>query len=321
MEPKMFSMNLYDALENCTTLWGFIYFRYVKELYTPYVIFEGKCITDQLIDASGIKRIEFCYWNNMIYRGLVDSIDVCRKDGQYIISVKSKSFTSLLCQNQPEPGLMAAADLSGVIETYPDIPYVTCENSSVENYIFIKDGSSIWDAVCNLGYKQTGMHPYIEASDIVRITKRAYRNWNFYRQNTVIASGTSYDFTHLISHIHMQDINDSYDVYSQSAPEALSRDIIRHKQIPLDRQFLNNPYSALDYKLKFGARGLKCNYITYIGFDVEDLFDKFSYIITNEKNEIVQTMFDGKDIHKIETVFNGVNVMTTLGSYEDRFVT
>lgn len=302
-----FLLKMYDAEDNCIVEEVCFYFRYTKEIYTPYVYFEGKYLSSAN-EISQINRIEFWIYKIMFHSGIVDSIDICRKDNRNVIHVKSKSFTSLLCQNQPEPGMLKDVDLAKLISTYSDIPYITCEDSAVENYINIKDGATVWDAICNLGFRQTGFYPYIEGANKVKITPKKFYRWNYYENKDVLAAGVNHDFTRIISHIHMQDVSGEYNVYNKANAEAVSRNIIRHKQIPLDRQFLYNPESALDYKLNYGMRGNVFYYIKYMGYNYEDLFDLFSY-----------GNFSGKKVHKVDVVFNSGKLVTLLESYDDGF--
>lgn len=304
-----YTVRMYDAENNCRAEEVCFYFRYVKELYTPYVYFECKFLSSTA-EIAEFNRIEFLMYEMVMHCGLVDSIDIRHHSGRYEVYIKSKGFTSLLCQNQPTPGMMTNVDLNGVITTFSDIPYVTCEDSETENYIYIKDGSTIWDAVCNLGYKQTGLYPYIEGTNNVRITQKPPSSLLYIDEKSVLATGVRHDFTKVISHIHMQDIEGNYDVYSKENQAATGRNIIRHKQIPLDRQFLSDPESALDQRLNFSMRGIVCNYIKYVGYNYEDLFDLITY------GDFVR-----KKIHSVDVVFNGGMPVTQLGFYNDGFFT
>lgn len=308
MEPQ-YTVRMYDSDGSCRIEEVCFYFRYVKELYTPYVYFECRFLSSAA-EIAEFNRVEFWIYGKVMHQGLVDSIDIRRSSNRYDVYVKSKGFTSLLCQNQPEPGMMRNVDLNGVIKTFPDIPYVTCEKSDVENYIYIKDGATVWDAVCSLGFRQTGLYPYIEGTNNVRITQRNPSRHCYLDERHILSTGVRHDFTRVISHVHMQDIEGNYNVYSKNSQSATDRNIIRHKQIPLDRQFLNNPDSALDYKLDFSLRGIVCNYIKYAGYNYEDLFDLITY-----------GNFSRKKVHSVEVVFNGGMPVTQLGFYNDGFFT
>lgn len=308
MEPR-YTVRMYDSEGNCRIEEVCFYFRYVKELYTPYVYFECRFLSSAA-EIAEFNRIEFWMYSRVMHQGIVDSIDIRRSSNKYEVHVESKGFTSLLCQNQPTPGMMRNVDLNGVITTFPDIPFVTCEESEVENYIYVKDGATVWDAVCNLGYRQTGLYPYIEGTNKVRITQRSPSMHCYIDDRNILSAGVHHDFTKVISHIHMQDIEGNYDVYSKSSQAATDRNIVRHKQIPLDRQFLSNPESALDYRLGFSTRGIVCNYVRYAGYNYEDLFDLITYGNNSRKK-----------VHSIDVIFRGGMPVTQLGFYSDGFYT
>ena len=79
----------------------------------------------------------FFYVNNiMIHHGLIDGADIENSNGSQIVNVTSRSFTSLLCQNQIEPGLIFRISINKLMDSYYQLPYVTHEDNSDEsNYI------------------------------------------------------------------------------------------------------------------------------------------------------------------------------------------
>ncbi len=302
-----YTVRLYDSSGSCRIEEVCFYFRYVKELYTPYVYFECRFLSSTEVMAE-FNRAEFWIYGKLMHCGIIDTIDIGRSNNRCCVSVRSKGFTSLLTQNQPEPGIMKDADLQTVIESCPGIYYVEYENSDAENYIYIKDGSTVWDAVCNLSFRQNGIYPYIESSNKVRITERKPARTVYLSSDDVLESGIRHDLTRLISHIHMQDIDGNYDVYSKTNEAAVSRNIVRHKQIPLDRQFLYSPDSAPDYKLKFSMRGMKCDYVRYAGYNYEDLFDQVTY------GSLIK-----RKIHSVDVMLRNGILTTSLGFYSDGF--
>ena len=302
-----FNIKMYDLENNCQTETNCLYFRFVKDVYTPYVYFEAKFLSS-VFDVRKYSRLEFRIVSTLMHVGRIDSIDVKRKDNKCIVTVKSKGFTSLLCQNQPTPGMLTDIDLGGIIALCPDIPYISYKNSDVENYMYIKEGSTIWDAICNLAYRQTGIHPYIIDTNTVRITKKEPSREFTLTEPIILETGVIHDSTRIISDIHMQDTEGNYDVYSKKNTAAAERNIVRHKQIPLDYQFLSDPEKALDYRFAYSMRGSVCNYVRYVGFHFQDLFDIVNY-----------PGFTGKPIHRLELMFDGSNLMTTVGIYNDSF--
>ena len=106
----------------------------------------------------------------------------------------------------------------------------------------------------------------------------------------------------------MKDAEGTYDVFNKNSAFAVSRELIRHKQIPLDVQYLNDPDSGLLFKLNFSRRGCQCRYVQYAGYSGEDLNDILTF----------------GDIHmqrikKIELSGGNGSVKTFLGVYSDAF--
>ena len=57
---------------------------------------------------------------------------------------------------------------------YYTLPFVTCENSTkIANFLYIKEHSSLWDAVVNLCLKVGNTYPYIGYANCIRFTKQS----------------------------------------------------------------------------------------------------------------------------------------------------
>ncbi|MBS6315724.1 MULTISPECIES: hypothetical protein [Porcipelethomonas] len=280
-------------------------FFFTKDAYTPYTLFEGVFLTEKT-DIANIKEVIFSVDQTDIHYGLLDSVDFCTLQGYKIIKVKSKGFTSLLCQNQPKPGLKPDSDLATLMSEF-DIPNVTYESTSLLNYIYIKEGSTLWDAAANFNFRLNGGYPYIEGTNNVRVTLKTPSEKTV-SENDIIKTGIIYDYSKIISHLHMKDVDGTYDAFSRSNLFAINRRLIRHKQIPLDMQYLSAPDSGLLFKLNFSQRGCRCHYVQYIGYSGEDLNDMVSFGDVSLQR-----------IKKIELSGGKGTVKTLLGVYSDAF--
>lgn len=278
---------------------------FAKDVYTPYTYFEGTFMTDRT-DLLNIREVLFYIDGSNIHHGLVDTVDFCTMQNCNYVKVKSKGFTSLLCQNQPEPGMKPSSDLATVMSEFT-IPHVTYESTSTMNYIYVKEGSTLWDAAANFNFRLNGMYPYIEGTNRVRVTLKTPGTLTI-PEKDIIKSGVLYDYTKIISHLHMKDVDGTYGAFSGQNPHAIEREIIRHKQIPLDMQYLNDPGTGLLFKLNFSLRGCRCAYIQYDGYNGEDLNDTLSY----------RSLADQR-IKKIEISGGNGMVKTLLGVYYDAF--
>ncbi|MGN1481277.1 hypothetical protein [Porcipelethomonas sp.] len=284
-----------------------ISFFFSKEAYTPYTYFEGIFATVP-IDAGEVNRVYFYINNKNIHLGLVDSIDFYRKNNTDYMKIKSKGFTSLLCQNQPEPGMNTNVTLSDIMSGF-SIPYATYETTEAINYIYVKEGSTLWDAAANLNFRLNGGYPYIEGTNHVRVTLKDPAEISV-NSKDVIKSGVLYDYMKIVSHLHMKDAEGTYNVFSRSSQYAIDRNLIRHKQIPLDMQYLSDPDSGLLFKLNYSMRGCRCRYVQYAGYAGEDLNDTLTY----EDGSI-----SAQRIKRIEISGQNGIVKTLLGVYEDAF--
>lgn len=108
----------------------------------------------------------------------------------------------------------------------------------------------------------------------------------------------------------MQDIEGNYNSYTLKNENSALCNIIRKKQIPLDMQYLNDPQSALDYRIKFSMRSFKCTYAVYAGYLNEDLYDLMT----------IENVVEQKRVHKIIITGNNAQVRTFVGTYEDGFL-
>jgi hypothetical protein len=126
----------------------------------------------------------------------------------------------------------------------------------------------------------------------------------------VISSGVGMDTTKIVSDIHMQDINGSYSVYNLNNPIANNLNIVRHKQIDLDRQYLSNPQDALTHKVNFSMRGYYFVYATYNGYQGEDICDYVNFY----------NYFSHSRISKLEIDGNNGNIVTKVYAYTDNYV-
>ncbi|MGN0605670.1 MAG: hypothetical protein ACI4JM_04020 [Oscillospiraceae bacterium] len=247
-----------------------------KERFTPYSYAAAFFISSD--EHIQYKDISISVNGFTAHYGLIDSVH-CRKNSHNTItSVISKSFTSLLLQNQLVPGMMYDISLNSLMDSFITIPHISHEdNSDIQNYIFIKENSSLWEAVANISYKISGIYPYIRQNNMVCISDNPSSVQFPINSDKILESGFKLDYSKIVSDYHMQDIEGNYDVYQLNIQQAYDLDIIRHRQIPLDRQYLNNPSQSMQNKLEFSMRGYSSHYYEYIGYSGEDIYDLSAY--------------------------------------------
>ena len=122
-------------------------FTFRKSSYLPYTQMKARAVigTTELMSVSEVKLFVN---DKLVHYGLIDTLSVSKVNGDSIVNVTSRSFTSLLCQNQIEPGMKMGVSINDLMDSFYDFPHVTHENNSdTSSYIFVKNNSTMWDAL------------------------------------------------------------------------------------------------------------------------------------------------------------------------------
>ncbi len=248
-------------------------FVFTKEVYTPYTVLNASFYPDNA-DYSDISEIKLAVRGKTVHHGLVDSLEFSDKNGCPVVRIESRGFTSLLAQNQLEPGLKTGISFNSLIDDYYTFPYVTHEDvSASDGYIYVKYGSSIWDGAVNLTYKTNGGYPYIHGTNCVMMNPVESPVYFTYGENEIIETGMTLSGKKMLSHLHMSDIDGEYGTFELSDNEAAERNYIRHHFFELDKQFLYDPQQALEYRMNFAKRANLRYFCVYNGYKGEDLCD------------------------------------------------
>lgn len=285
-----------------------ISFSFKKNLYMSYTMLNISFIAGNS-DYTSPCEIKFTVNNRTIHHGLVDSFEIIEKNDVKTGKIVSRGFTSLLLQNQIEPGIINNISLNRLIDEFYNMNYITHEdNSNTENYIYVHNRSTMWDGVVTLAYKLYRTYPFIESSNCIRITSKLEPVSFSYNDRDLMSYGRINDFSNIISHFDMPDIEGNYGTYTLQDSDAVSNKIIRHKYIELDRDFLYNPQEALIFRNKIANKAKLCRYMEYCGYKGEDLTDTVSFKdIENKKIGFLS----------IKGSRNGI--FTRIGVYYDSF--
>lgn len=288
-----------------------IYFSVDKERYTPYTTFKGSFITSQYFEE--VISINFLIDGTAVHYGSIDMARITYSSGNYRLDISSRSYTLALGLNQPKPQINSSVTLSNLLSRNVSLKNVTYETGTkTVNYIYVLDNSTLWDAVVAYSLKAYNKYPYIYKTNEIRINEpSSIRTKNYSKTNVVeIYSGST--LSNLLSHIHMKDTEDNYETYNLTDSYATSRDIVRHKQIPLDYQWLADTNMALQSRIDFAKRGTKYKGIKALGYMGEELFDKFNYIDFNQSNKTAT-------IHKLNITGRNNIIYTTMYEYTDAY--
>lgn len=283
-------------------------FVFDKDLYTPYTTLRARvrAVRNSYEDAA---EVILLINGNMIHHGLVDNIRWERADGEMFMNVSSRGFTSLLTQNQIEPGLKSHMSFNALMENFYSLPYVTHEdNSDDSSYIYVRPNTSMWDAASNLAYKLLGTYPYIRGTNKVMISSAVSPAVFDLRGEKLLSIGTELTDSRLASGYHMANMGGTYGEFDLADTDAEALKIVRHKYFDLDMRFLYDPPEALAYRDKYDFRGQKRLFCSYAGYRGEDLSDLVSFgSVSSER------------VGSVSIRGTGRGVVTEIGVYRDKF--
>lgn len=298
------SLTLYSA-SNSYTLTKCVSFKYEKERYTPYTTASGIFVCD--VSPEEVYKVKILLDSNGIHYGPVDSYEFFKEKGILYVKFSSRGFSMGLSQNQPLPGMNLNVNLSSLLDANITIPNVSCEqDTTVANYIFVKENSSLWDAVVALCQKTNNSYPYIADENTIMFSLPDNDAIDL-SQASEVKSGSGVRLSGIISDYHMKDTEDVYS-YNYTNPTASLYEIVRHKYINLDRQWLSDPDSGLMHKGYFSGRGIKYTFKKLEGCHFIDLCNKVSL-----------SSGDEKAVSKLRLEYNKSGFFTTLWFYDDNY--
>jgi len=244
-------------------------FRCQKERYTPYSTLDATVIGGE--GVSDVVEAKLSVGGKVLHRGIMDSLTVTKSGGRTVMRLSSRGFSSMLAQNELAPGLLAGLSLNSLMSEKMIVPNVTWQKSSqTVRYIYVNEHDSQWSAIVSLSLALNEDYPYIGAVNEVRLSPV---NPKTVAPKNIFEEGNSGDYSKMVSHYHMKDVNGSYS-YNYTDGFASARGIVRHKYIAYDRQFVGLSDYGLKYRLGFTERGCKSRFMTYIGYGGEELRDK-----------------------------------------------
>lgn len=247
--------------------------RFYKDRFLPATRLSGKVLWDgQVRDVLAVKLRA---GGHTLHHGYAEYIAVRREKGRAEVSFSSPGWSNLLSQNEPVPGMNYSMTLDQLLAANVSIPYVTCESGTQQvNYIYVKEHSTIWDAVTAYSRKAYGTFPFIYSNNKVSVqeltgTARAYG------PSAVIGFGTELDRRLMLSKAYMADIDGQYS-YSAVNPQAAADGIVREKYFALDRQWLGNPSEGPAIRVDISKRKYCTAYVKVLGYQGEELFDSIN---------------------------------------------
>ncbi len=282
-------------------------FSLEREIYTPFETVTAEFLSDGS-DYSDIDRIALYLDNTCIFLGLADSVQQFHKLHASFVRISSRSFPSLLTQNELEPGLHSNLTISSLMTGFYQFPYLTYENLPDSGYIFVKSGNTMWDGVVSFGYKITGHYPYAVQNHICLSPPQNQPHTDF-SSSQILEYGTHIETSRLISHYHMEGFDGTPNTYQQENPAAAAFHIVRHKQIPFDSSFRHDPQDALTFRNLFSRRSSASSYLLYNGFRNEQLGQTISF----------GSLIQNETVCRVHCTFGTNGFRTKLFCYHDGF--
>ncbi len=247
-------------------------FKCRKERYTPYSLLNVTVLGGEGI--SDVVEAQFSVGGKVLHRGIMDSLTVTKSGGRTLLRLNSRGFSSMLAQNEMPPGLLAGLSLNSLMSKEMIVPNVTWQDSSqTVRYIYVMEHDSQWSAVVSLCLTLNNDYPYIGRVNEVRISPETQLT---VQPDKIFEEGTMGDYSRIVSDYHMKDVNDEYR-YNYSDGFAAARGIVRHKYISFDKQFMGLSDLGMQYRLNYTERGCKSRFLTYIGYNGEELRDNVTF--------------------------------------------
>lgn len=289
------------ALKNC------IAFSFEKERYTPYSQLNAVFALTQ--EVGEIKDIELTVNDVPVHKGLMDTQTYTERFKNRLMSITSRGYTSALGYNILPGGILYNVTSQSLLGNYYTMPFVTAQEDYQEQagFIYVKEHSTVWDAAVNLCLKLEGNYPYIKYPDKILFNKHTPLIKAF-ADSEILTLSHSYDHKRIMSHFHMADTSGEAQSYNYTNDFATARNIIRHRHIPFDRQWLSTETLGLSYKCNYTMRGKESISLLYKGFGGEDINDIFSY------GDSAQLY-----ISKVKISGNNKGIFTTLTAYNDSY--
>lgn len=289
-----------------------ISFNFDKERYTPYSVFSGSFLIN--VTFGEIVDVEVTVNNTLIHKGVVDIFKKTISSKGMILYISSRGYSLSLGNCMLANEIKYGLTLTQLINQSYAPPYVTySDTGKTVNYLYIKEHASLWEAIVNHSLKLGNFYPYISYPNKISCSMPvSQKNILLNNADSIISYSENVDNTKIISHIHMRDLDGTYNSFNLENSYATSRKIIRHKHINYDRQWTSDNTNGLQYKINYFMRGCKSFEVVYRGFNGEDINDAF----------LIQTnliVLPSKNISVVNISGNSKGIFTKLTAYVDNY--
>lgn len=286
--------------------------RFTKERYTPYTTVSGRALFASPPQGM-IKNVSFLDGDTLMHFGLPDKVEWTFRNGEGSLMFSSRGFSAALGQNQLTPGMYTNTTFESLMNSSIALPNVEYEQLEKPiNYVYIKENDTMWGAAAAFARKYCKEYPYISGSNTVRVTRDETLPVLDVPGDGIVSVSSGVEFSHIISHYHMRDVEGTYNTYNLAMQSAVDLDIIRHKHISFDRQWLSDPDEAMKSRLDYAARGMQYIKVCYNGWSGEDIRQAVNFSAKGIKAQ-------EKEISRIDLSISRKGTLTTLWCYGDEY--
>ena len=252
-------------------------FSFSKDRYSATQVFDGKFVIDFF--SRQFSSVSIKIMGHTVLTGYVEKQDCKRDAGLNILTIRAKSYSSLLESNHIQPGVYNNLSIPNTIINYAsDIRGVSLgPGSDTISSIVFADWTTVFDAVRNISIRVYGVYPFVTMGNQIRTSMAMNPKTIALTASKIIDVGEKWDTSSLISTIYMKDINGNPAAYSRSCAYTQSLNIVRKKHIALMTDWLDNINAGLEFKLNMARKRCHTYTVSYNGYNGEDIYDTVSF--------------------------------------------
>ncbi len=246
-------------------------FVLLRERYQAFATLHAQFLVE---DASQVpSEAAFSLDGQLLYHGSVEQSECIRASNRYVLKINSRSFSAALTRNQLVPGLHYSVTLQSLMEIYA-LPHITYDTTMPEiTYIYVRENTAMWDSIMAYNYKLNGGYPYIRVPNLLCMMPQTRTDAILLPNNAICTETVGGECREMLSRIDMANAAGDYGSFTRSNPEAVSRNLVRVRQIRMDQQYVHNPDDALRWRIDLSNRRLKSCAVSYTGYCGEDIED------------------------------------------------
>ena len=253
------------------TLTDCLQFLLVRDRYQPCASLNVRMLTDTPLTPP--VRVRFSLGGRLLHEGCVRKCTCKLEKKQFVMQIRSESYTAALTQNQLVPGLYTQVTLQQLMETYA-LPHITYQDVPSVRYVYVKENANMWDTIVAYNYKLCRGYPYVRVPNLLCMLPQTGTDAVVLPENRLLRAASGGEDSGIISRVDMANAVGEYGAFTMDNPEAAARGIVRVRQILFDRQYAYDPDDALRFRIAVSNRRIRSRSIRYIGYcgeDVEDL--------------------------------------------------